>query len=114
MSVADSRRQPRRRGAPPGARGHPRPPSDDTADDAVLPPGRRDNDGFWIPHGYDDPAALFSPHQRRLQEKQRQAHRTRRGGEPDDDAEDAAPAGAADVKAAPARAPRVDSPRGSD
>jgi hypothetical protein len=52
--------------------------------DQVLPPGRRDDSGFWIPEGYDEPEALFSPHQRRLQEKQRQAHRARRQRDEDD------------------------------
>jgi len=52
--------------------------------DQVLPPGWRDDSGFWIPEGYEEPEALFSPHQRHLQEKQRQAHRARRqrDGEP--------------------------------
>jgi len=53
--------------------------------DQVLPPGRRDDSGFWIPEGYEDPISLFSPHQRRLQEKQRQAHRTRRARRAEDD-----------------------------
>jgi len=51
----------------------------------VLPPGRRDASGFWIPEGYEDPISLFSPHQRRLQEKQRQAHRARRERGAEDD-----------------------------
>jgi hypothetical protein len=114
MSVTDSRRQPRRRGEPPGERGHPRPPTDDPADDSLLPPGRRDGDGFWIPDGCEDPEALFSPHQRRLQEKQRRAHRARRGGARGDDPTDAKPAAEPAGKAVPPRAPRVDSPRGSD
>jgi hypothetical protein len=116
MSVTEGRRQPRRRGAPPGARGHPRPPTDESADDPLLPPGRRDGDGFWIPDGCDDPQALFSPHQRRLQQKQRQAHRVRRGGAQgdDDDAGGAEQAGRPAGNGAPPRAPRVDSPRGSD
>jgi len=113
MSVTGSRRQPRRRSAPPDERGRPRPPTDDPADDDLLPPGRRDSDGFWVPDGYEDPAALFSPHQRRLQEKQRQAHRGRRGGTRADDA-GKEPAEDSPGKAVPPRAPRVDSPHGSD
>lgn len=79
MTVADSRRHPsRRRGAPRGAPPEPRPEDEPAAEEALLPPGRRDANGFWIPAGYDSPAALFTPQQRRLQEKQRQAHRARR------------------------------------
>lgn len=69
--------------------------------DQVLPPGRRDATGFWIPEGYEAPEDLFSPHQRRLQEKQRQAHRTRRQSR--DGAHDDFDAGAL-----------VDSPESSD
>jgi hypothetical protein len=36
-----------------------------------LPPGQRDGSGFWFPAGYRDPLALFTPHQRSLQAKQR-------------------------------------------
>jgi hypothetical protein len=36
-----------------------------------LPPGQRDASGFWYPAGYPDPLALFTPHQRSLQQKQR-------------------------------------------
>jgi len=36
-----------------------------------LPPGQRDASGFWFPAGYTDPLALFTPHQRSLQAKQR-------------------------------------------
>src|SRR5262245_26770226 len=81
MTVADNRRQtPRRRERYPYARrpnGSKSPPIDD---EHLLPPGRRDPSGFWIPVGYDFPEELFSPQQRRLQEKQRQAHRARRRG----------------------------------
>ena len=45
---------------------------------STLPPGRRDASGFWIPAGYDDPSELFTPQQRRLQAKQRDAQRGRR------------------------------------
>jgi hypothetical protein len=47
----------------------------------VLPPGQRDRDGFWFPAGREDPADLFTPQQRRAQERQRELHRTR-GKEP--------------------------------
>jgi len=114
MSVTESRRQPRRRGAPPDERGHPRPPTDDSDDDSLLPSGRRDADGFWIPDGYEDPEALFSPHQRRLQEKQREAHRARLGGAHDDDINAKKPAEDPPGKPVPPRAPRVDSPPGSE
>jgi len=114
MSVTDSRRQPRRRGAPPGERESPRPPADDLAEDSLLPPGRRDRDGFWVPDGYQEPAGLFSPHQRRLQEKQRRAHRARRGEARGNDANGSAPAEDPAGKPVPPRAPRVDSPRGSE
>ena len=74
--------------------------------DQVLPPGRRDASGFWIPEGYAAPEALFSPHQRRLQEKQRQAHRARRErGEEAPGPDDAAAFDGAD-----AEGDRVDSP----
>ena len=36
-----------------------------------LPPGQRDASGFWFPARYRDPLALFTPHQRSLQAKQR-------------------------------------------
>jgi len=114
MSVTDSRRQPGRRGAPPAERGFPRPPTDDPAEDSLLPPGRRDRNGFWIPDGCEEPAALFSPHQRRLQEKQRRAHRARRGAARGNDANGSAPAVDPVGKPVPRRAPRVDSPRGSE
>jgi hypothetical protein len=39
--------------------------------EASLPAGQRDASGFWYPAGYPDPLALFTPHQRSLQEKQR-------------------------------------------
>jgi hypothetical protein len=43
-----------------------------------LPEGRRDDAGFWYPVGYDQPADIFTPQQRRLQEKQRAIQRDRR------------------------------------
>jgi hypothetical protein len=45
--------------------------------ESTLPPGRRDASGFWYPERYRDPHELFTPHQRTLQEKQRDAHRRR-------------------------------------
>ena len=78
--------------------------------DRVLPPGHRDASGFWIPEGYDVPEALFSPHQRRLQEKQRQAHRARR--ERGEDAAD--PDDAAAFEGADDDGDRVDSPDPND
>ncbi len=44
----------------------------------VLPPGRRDPSGFWIPATCREPRELFSAHQRSLQEKQRSVQRHRR------------------------------------
>ena len=114
MSLTESRHQPRRRGTPPVDRVRPRPPTDEPADDPLLPPGRRDADGFWIPDGYDDPEALFSPHQRHLQEKQRQAHRARRTDAHGDDTRGKEPPREAAGRAVPPRASRVDSPHGSD
>jgi hypothetical protein len=49
--------------------------------DSTLPPGRRDASGFWYPAQYEDPRELFTPHQRTLQEKQRDVHRRRRAAE---------------------------------
>jgi hypothetical protein len=79
MAVAESARETRRRTSSSEARRRPRPTVEEPDDDNLLPPGRRDADGFWYPEGYPEPESLFSPHQRRLQEKQRQAHRARRG-----------------------------------
>ncbi len=98
------------------ARARPDPPDSIDADDLaglhdptdeVLPPGRRDASGFWIPEGYETPTSLFSPHQRRLQEKQRQAHRARRAHDTDD--LDGKPPGDPDDGG-----DRVDSPGSSD
>jgi hypothetical protein len=44
---------------------------------STLPDGQRDSGGFWFPQGYDRPADIFTPQQRRLQAKQRQVQ-TRR------------------------------------
>jgi len=77
MSV-ETARETRRRTSPAVARKRRRHEFDGPEDATLLPPGRRDADGFWYPEGYPEPESLFSPHQRRLQEKQRQAHRTRR------------------------------------
>ena len=79
MPFAETPRETRRRTTTGGARRRQRPFIDEPEDATLLPPGRRDADGFWFPEGYPEPESLFSPHQRRLQEKQRQAHRTRRG-----------------------------------
>jgi hypothetical protein len=79
MSVAETPRETRRRTSTAEARRHPRPRVEEPDDGSLLPPGHRDADGFWYPEGYPEPESLFSPRQRRLQEKQRQAHRTRRG-----------------------------------
>jgi hypothetical protein len=49
---------------------------------SVLPPGRRDPSGFWIPSTCREPRELFTPHQRSLQEKQRSVQRTRRIASP--------------------------------
>lgn len=42
-----------------------------------LPPGQRDESGFWFPAGYDKPGDIFSPVQRELQENQRRIQRRR-------------------------------------
>jgi hypothetical protein len=42
-----------------------------------LPPGQRDDSGFWFPAGYDRPGDIFSPLQRELQETQRRIQRRR-------------------------------------
>jgi hypothetical protein len=42
-----------------------------------LPPGKRDESGFWFPAGYDKPGDIFSPLQRELQETQRRIQRRR-------------------------------------
>jgi len=49
---------------------------------SVLPPGRRDPSGFWIPETCREPRELFTPHQRSLQEKQRSVQRSRRTAAP--------------------------------
>jgi hypothetical protein len=51
-----------------------------------LPEGRRDDAGFWYPVGYDQPGDIFTPQQRRLQEKQRAIQRDRRRRSPPVDA----------------------------
>src|ERR1041384_961905 len=45
-----------------------------------LPEGQRDTGGFWYPSGYTQPGDIFTPAQRKLQDKQRevQRHRLRR------------------------------------
>ena len=47
---------------------------------SVLPPGRRDASGFWLPTAYRDARELFTAYQRSLQEKQRSVQRERRSG----------------------------------
>lgn len=49
-----------------------------TAEESVLPPGKRDASGFWYPASCRHPMELFTPYQRSLQEKQRSVHRERR------------------------------------
>jgi hypothetical protein len=34
-------------------------------EDSVLPPGQRDETGFWYPTGYSDPRTLVRPRRRR-------------------------------------------------
>jgi hypothetical protein len=53
--------------------------------DDVLPPGRRDAEGFWIPDGYESPGDLFTPRQRRAQARQRVLQRSRRSPAPPED-----------------------------
>lgn len=48
-----------------------------SSDESALPPGQRDNSGFWFPAGYDKPADIFTPLQRELQENQRRIQRRR-------------------------------------
>jgi hypothetical protein len=114
MSVTETPRETRRRSALAGARRRVHPREAGPADESLLPPGRRDRDGFWYPDGYPDPESLFSPHQRRLQEKQRQAHRDRRGRAHGEGARLVTPAGHRAGNASVARAARVDSPTASD
>ncbi|HKB06945.1 MAG TPA: hypothetical protein VKF61_01560 [Candidatus Polarisedimenticolia bacterium] len=45
----------------------------------ALPSGQRDSGGFWFPAGYSHPGDIFTAAQRRLQAKQRQVQRVRRG-----------------------------------
>jgi hypothetical protein len=45
--------------------------------ESALPPGQRDDTGFWFPAGYDQPSALFSPLQKQLQAKQRRIQKGR-------------------------------------
>jgi hypothetical protein len=47
-----------------------------------LPPGQRDDSGFWFPAGYDKPADIFTPAQRRLQASQRRIQRDRHATKP--------------------------------
>ena len=42
-----------------------------------LPPGQRDDSGFWFPAGFGRPADIFTPQQRALQAKQRSVQRSR-------------------------------------
>src|SRR5262245_48373398 len=49
-----------------------------TAEESVLPLGKRDASGFWYPASCRHPMELFTPYQRSLQEKQRSVHRERR------------------------------------
>ena len=65
-----------------------------TAEESVLPPGKRDASGFWYPASCRHPMELFTPYQRSLQEKQRSVHRERRDrraatlrAHPDDEAD---------------------------
>jgi len=34
-------------------------------EDSILPPGQRDDSGFWYPSGYSDAGTLVRPRQRR-------------------------------------------------
>lgn len=34
-------------------------------EESVLPPGKRDDSGFWYPSGYSDPSTLVRPRRRR-------------------------------------------------
>src|SRR2546422_9903748 len=45
---------------------------------STLPEGQRDSGGFWFPPGYGRPGDIFTPEQRKLQAKQRQAQPQRR------------------------------------
>lgn len=47
-----------------------------------LPPGQRDDSGFWFPAGFGRPADIFTPQQRALQAKQRNVQRRRLLGDP--------------------------------
>jgi hypothetical protein len=88
MTATDSRRpeRPRRRDDPArGRKAPPAPPAGNDGDAEVLPPGRRDAEGFWIPDGYGSPADLFTPQQRRAQERQRTMQRRRHGRVPPED-----------------------------
>ena len=61
-------------------------------DETTLPPGRRDDSGFWYPAAYRDPKELFTPHQRSMQAKQRQVQKRRREADvPEADADRSVP-----------------------
>jgi len=49
----------------------------DLDDTTTLPPGRRDDSGFWFPAAYREPRELFTPQERSLQAKQRLVQRRR-------------------------------------
>lgn len=50
----------------------------DAPEAPFLPPGKRDQSGFWFPAGCSKPGEIFSAQQRRLQAKQREVQKRRR------------------------------------
>lgn len=45
--------------------------------ESILPPGARDDSGFWIPEGHASASDLFSPARRKQQQNQRRIQRRR-------------------------------------
>ena len=45
--------------------------------ESVLPPGARDDNGFWLPEGCTGAGDLFSPARRKQQQNQRRIQRRR-------------------------------------
>ena len=45
-------------------------------EESVLPPGQRDDSGFWYPSGYNDPSMLVRPRRRRRNPEPAEAETT--------------------------------------
>ncbi len=45
-------------------------------EESVLPPGQRDDTGFWYPAGYSEPRMLVRPRRRRLKNGAANARKT--------------------------------------